>query len=255
MWPRHRRLTYSAFGARSGARAAQLVDAVERLDESARAVRRMLADGERTVVRLVLTPERVVLAETRRTLTSLALHGLRVDGVLANRVLPTPNDAGQAEEQGTGLAWEWLRIRGAEQAAVLDALRADLPEHAGVRTVPYQAREPVGLTELSAVAEALYGAADVLAPLGAPIAEQPEVRLESGTGLDSIYAWRLPLPLVQESTVQLGRIEDDLLVTVAGERRRMTLPPVLRRCDAVDAELLPDAMLVRFQPDPAVWMQ
>lgn len=255
MWPRHRRLTYSAFGARSGARAAQLVDAVERLDELARAVRRMLADGERTVVRLVLTPERVVLAETRRTLTSLALHGLRVDGVLANRVLPTPNDAGQAEEQGTGPAWDWLRIRGAEQAAVLDALRADLPEHAGVRTVPYQAREPVGLTELSAVAEALYGAADVLAPLGAPIAEQPEVRLESGTGLDSIYAWRLPLPLVQESTVQLGRIEDDLLVTVAGERRRMTLPPVLRRCDAVDAELLPGVMLVRFQPDPAVWMQ
>ena len=46
----------------------------------------MLADHTRTSIRLVLTPERVVAAETRRTLTALALHGLRVDGMVANRV-------------------------------------------------------------------------------------------------------------------------------------------------------------------------
>ena len=44
----------------------------------------------RTSIRLVLTPERVVAAETRRTLTALALHGLRVDGLVANRVVPGP---------------------------------------------------------------------------------------------------------------------------------------------------------------------
>jgi len=251
VWPRHRRLTYSAFGARAGGRASQLVDAVERLDESARAIRALLADGQMTAVRLVLTPERVVIAETHRTLTALALHGLRVDGVLANRVLPAVDDAGEP----LGVAGDWLRTRGAEQALVLAALHADLPDAGAVRTAPYQAREPVGISELSTLADELYGAADVLAAHGVPRTHEPEVRLESGTGLASVYLWRIPLPLVQESSVQLGRIEDDLLVTVAGERRRMTLPSVLRRCAAVDAELVADGLLVRFRPDPAVWMR
>jgi arsenite/tail-anchored protein-transporting ATPase len=255
MWPRHRRLTYSTLGIRSGSRAGQLVDAVERLDESARSIRALLQDGARTTVRLVLTPERVVLAETRRTLTSLALHGLRVDGVLANRVMPAP-DSGDGEQTGTaGPAWEWLRTRAAEQSAVLGALRADLPNESSTRMAPYQAHEPVGLAELAVLADALYGAADVLGSLHDQGTHAPEVRLESGAGLESVYVWRLPLPLVQESSVQLGRIDDDLLVTVAGERRRMALPPVLRRCDAVDAELAAGGLLVRFRPDPAVWMK
>lgn len=254
VWPRHRRLTYSAFGVRSGGRTAGFVDAVERLDEAARSVRALLADGDRTAVRLVLTPERVVLSETRRTLTALALHGLRVDGILANRVLPAPTGADGAVPGVDRAAWDWLRTRGAEQAAVLSALRADLPDEAAVRTAPYQAREPIGVAELSSLADELYGAADVLAPVGSRADHTPAVQLESGAGLESVYVWRLPLPLVQRSSVQLGRIDDDLLVTVAGERRRMALPPVLRRCDAVDAELAADGLLVRFQPDPAVWL-
>jgi len=256
VWPRHRRLTYSAFGGRAAGRGAQLVDAVERLDESARAVRALLADGQMTAVRLVLTPERVVVAETRRTLTALALHGLRVDGVLANRVLPTlaaPPVEGAG--QPLGAAGDWLRTRAAEQALVLAALQADLPDAGAVQTAPYQAREPVGISELSTLADELYGGSDVLAAHVVSRAHEPEVRLESGAGLASVYLWRIPLPLVQASSVQLGRIEDDLLVTVGGERRRMTLPAVLRRCAAVDAELVADGLLVRFRPDPAVWMR
>ena len=44
--------------------------------------------ADSTTVRLVLTPERVVLAEARRTLTSLGLHGFAVDQVVVNRVIP-----------------------------------------------------------------------------------------------------------------------------------------------------------------------
>ncbi|WP_127782470.1 ArsA family ATPase [Rhodococcus sp. X156] len=252
VWPRHRRLTYGAFGGRGGARVARLVDAVERLEESTRAVRALLADPERTTVRLVLTPERVVLAETRRTVTSLALHGLRVDRVLANQVLPAPTAAAGADVAADP-ALQWLRTRCAEQAAVLAALDAELPD-AGVQAVPCQAREPVGLPQLAELAAEVYRDTDVLASAGATVAA-PQVLRESGSGLDSVYRWELPLPLVQASSVQLGRIDDDLLVTVAGQRRRMPLPPVLRRCVAVAADLTPTGLLVRFRPDPETWMQ
>ena len=39
-------------------------------------------------MRIVLTPEEVVLAEARRAYTTLSLFGYRVDGVVANRVFP-----------------------------------------------------------------------------------------------------------------------------------------------------------------------
>ena len=45
-------------------------------------------------MRLVLTPESVVVAEARRALTQLALYGYRVDGVVANRVFEAGDDPG-----------------------------------------------------------------------------------------------------------------------------------------------------------------
>ncbi|MBC7373166.1 MAG: ArsA family ATPase, partial [Frankiales bacterium] len=107
----------------------QVFDAVERLHRELLAVRVVLTRPE-TSVRLVLTPEQVVVAEARRTLTSLALYGYRVDALLANRVFPASTEpfvAGWAAAQ-------------AEQLAVVRADAGDLP----VLVSPYLAGEPVG---------------------------------------------------------------------------------------------------------------
>src|SRR3954451_6551565 len=63
-------------------------DAVERLHRDLEEVRSLLTGADASV-RLVLTPETVVVAEARRSLTTLSLFGYRVDGVVANRVFPT----------------------------------------------------------------------------------------------------------------------------------------------------------------------
>ncbi len=62
-------------------------DAVERLHRELEHVHELLT-GKETSVRLVLTPESVVVAEARRSLTTLSLFGYQVDGVVANRVFP-----------------------------------------------------------------------------------------------------------------------------------------------------------------------
>ena len=51
-------------------------------------VREILIDPARSSVRLVVNPERMVIAEARRTYTYLSLFGYRVDAVIANRLLP-----------------------------------------------------------------------------------------------------------------------------------------------------------------------
>src|SRR6266403_1690171 len=49
----------------------------------------LLEDPKITSVRLVTNPERMVLRETQRACVYFSLHGLTVDGVIVNRVLPT----------------------------------------------------------------------------------------------------------------------------------------------------------------------
>src|SRR6202035_1213455 len=48
----------------------------------------LLSDPATTSVRLVTNPERMVLRETQRTFVYFSLHGLTVDAILVNRVLP-----------------------------------------------------------------------------------------------------------------------------------------------------------------------
>src|SRR3954467_11721597 len=51
-------------------------------------VREILTDPAVTSVRLVVNPERMVIAEARRTYTYLSLFGYRVDAVVVNRIIP-----------------------------------------------------------------------------------------------------------------------------------------------------------------------
>jgi len=92
LFPTHRRVVRGMLAGLAGVRPADhwdaAADALGRLAERLTALRAALADRSRTTVRLVTTPERVVTAETQRTLTALAVQGIRVDGLIANRLVP-----------------------------------------------------------------------------------------------------------------------------------------------------------------------
>ncbi|MCA1671844.1 MAG: ArsA family ATPase, partial [Actinobacteria bacterium] len=255
VFPTHRRMVRGmlpgfAGPSSSAQRWDATADALNRLAEYLESLRALVTDPATTSVRLVLTPERVVVAETRRSVTALALQGIRVDGLLANRLVPAP------VQRARGPAADWLRTRRREQDEVLAALRADLPGVA-VRAVEHRAAEPVGLEQLRELAADLRGTdpGDDLLAEGAAPAPMIAVSHVGGAGLDSEYQLRLALPLVQADNVQLARVGDELAVTAAGHRRLVALPSVLKRCTVTGAEVGQGAIVVRFRPDPAVWMR
>jgi arsenite-transporting ATPase len=210
----------------------RVFEAVERLHLELSEVRALLTDQERSTVRLVLTPEAVVVAEARRTLTSLSLYGYRVDGVVANRVFPAGGDAWRAG---------WV----AAQAIQLDEVRqsfAPLP----VWLSPYRAGEPVGLEELAAFGAEAYGPAD-------PLALPPARDLISVTRTEDGFDLGLDLPLADKRDLDLVRKGDELVITVGSRRRVLALPSALRRCDVSGATLLDGRLLVSFVPDPDQW--
>jgi arsenite-transporting ATPase len=206
-----------------------VLDAAQRLQNDLRDVQEVLTAPDSTV-RLVLTPESVVVAEARRTMTSLSLFGYRVDGVIANRVFPS----------GGQDAWRagWVAAQ-TEQLGEVETSFAPLPVH---RT-PYRAVEPVGLAELLAVAQETYGDAD---PLARPTdAELTRVDRDGDGWLLSI-----PLPLADRGDLDLLRSGDDLVLSVGGWRRVIALPAALRRCRVVSAAFDGGRLLIRFVPDP-----
>jgi arsenite/tail-anchored protein-transporting ATPase len=203
--------------------------AIGRLAAHLATLRRMLTDPETASVRMVLTPERVVVAETRRTLTALALRGIHVDAVVVNRVVPTAS-------RWRGPAARWLRTRRAEQDAVLAELRASTPLDIGV--VEHRAAEPVGVRAL------LELAGELPDPLVRSHNPAPLLQVRSaGDGYELLIA----LPLTDAADLDLARVGDDLAVTVDGVRRLIALPSLLRRHTVVDAEADANGLVLRFE--------
>jgi len=67
------------------------------------------------------------------------------------------------------------------------------------------------------------------------------------------FVLRMALPLASKSAVDVARAGDDLVLTVGGNRRVLTLPSVLRRCVVTGGDFDDGELRVRFAPDPARW--
>ncbi len=209
--------------------------AVERLHGDLSDVRRLLTAPETTSVRLVLTPESVVVAEARRTLTSLALHGYRVDGVVANRIFAADGDP-------------WRAGWAAAQAEQLDAIGTSFAGLPLWRSA-YCAAEPVGVEALGQLADDVYADSDPLA-----VVSTPDPLSVERVAADE-FVLSVALPLADRRDIDLARKGDELVLTVGSHRRVLALPSVLRRC-VVDGAALRDGRLrVRFRPDPDLWMR
>ena len=166
--------------------------------------------------------------------------------------------AGDPELAGCG--FRVLRERATEQQAVLGELGqlgADVP----VTAVRYTAAEPTGVGALRELGRSIYGESDPAgAPEDAPVRPLMEMRRTAGHGVspDTEFELDIALPGAQDAPLDLARIGDDMVVGIGFSRRVVSLPAVLRRCEATGARLEgtgADARLViSFVPDPGTWM-
>lgn len=189
-------------------------------------VRELLTDADRTSVRLVVNPERMVIAEARRTATYLALFGYSVDAVVANRLLP---------DEITDPWFKAWKETHAEHLVAIEEGFAPLP----VLKANLAADELVGIERLRSFGDALYGDAD---PAGR-LHDGPSLRI---TKRGAAHVLALPLPFVDRDDLEVGRRDDELLVRVGPHRRAIVLPDSLKRREVTGAKLEGDWLEVRF---------
>ena len=205
--------------------------AIDRLVSRIAGLRELLADGQRTAVRLVMLAERVVLAETRRAITYLNLFGLNTDAVVANRLLPPDVELGYLQ------GWWLIQERCMAQA------RQDF---AGLRllTLPWQAGEIVGVAALQGLSEALYSSRDpaLLYSTEPPLTFSAD---EDGVALS------ITLPHATGERLDLRRREQDLILTVGGWRRTIALPDSFDGRPVTGATFREGRLRVGFGPPSA----
>jgi len=195
-----------------------------------RGLRRLLA-GPGTSIRLVVTPERMVIDEARRAFTDLALFQLPVDAVVMNRLLP---DAATRE----AFFRDWGRLQ-EERRREVEALFAPLP----VLPAPLQEDEVTGLERLRAHGELLFEA------------HAPDAILCRMAGLRFARdgdAWRvdLPLPGAERSELDVAKRDDELLVRAGARRQAIRLPRRLAAAELGRARLADGVLAVWLHEAP-----
>ena len=200
---------------------------LQRLSSKLIAMNQFLRDHDRSTIRLVMNPDRMVIGEAMRTFTYLNLYGYLTDAVIVNRVLP-------AEVGDYFAAWREV------QEQQLDLARSAY-EPVPVLCAPYFEREVLGAEMLDRLASALFDQ-DGIDP-GAVLHRSVTQHFE----LDSEHArLRLALPLARKSEINVKKIGHELVVRVDGHKRTISLPGALASYRPCGARFSDGALEVTF---------
>ena len=200
--------------------------AVRRFYDRLDGVRKVLTDGDTTSVRLVVNPERMVIAEAKRTYTYLNLFGYRVDAIVANRLLP------DAVSDPYFDRWKELQ-RG--HLDTIESSFAPLP----ILTARLRDQELVGPELLAGLGAEIYGDADAS---GVLYGEDPMAITKQGTS----YVLTLRLPFTGKDALELSTKADELFVKVGPYRRTIMLPKMLGSRQITSAQLHDERLEVVF---------
>ena len=186
----------------------------------------LLADTEKSSVRLVLNPEKMVIKEAQRTYTYLNLYGYSTDLVVSNRIIP----ASVGDQYFD--AWKGSQAR---YSQLIEEAFAPLP----IFKVPLMDQEVVGVEMLRKMAQAIYGDQD---PTKVFYSEKPQVIEKSKEG----YALRLRLPFVSKESLNMTRSGDELAISIGNFRRNVILPRVLAVLEVKKAKFEGDHLVLTF---------
>jgi len=165
----------------------------------------IMEDPQTTSVRLVTNAEKMVLRETQRAFVYFSLHGLTVDAVVVNRLLP-------AEVRDT-----WFNEWHTSQDSVVHEIE-DYFAPVPVKKVPLFAHEVLGRQRLEELARVLYAESED--PAAVTRTEKPYTFGKR----DGQYEIRVLLPFATKGEVELFKKGDELIVQIGTFRRHIGLP-------------------------------
>jgi arsenite-transporting ATPase len=191
------------------------------------ALRELLTDPEVATVRIVLNADARALAATEEAVAALSLFSHSVDAIVLNRVLPPEVDAPFFAD-----------MRSEQEQALRDTAAAVSPMP--VLEAALVVRPPLGVEQLAALADGLYGEqnpADVL-----HILDGHSFVKENGR-----YVISLALPFAKREDVNLEQIDEGVEIHLNGRRCVLSLPEEVRHREAASWAFEPPMLKITFR--------
>ena len=187
----------------------------------------LLADAEKTSIRVVLTLESVVVKEAQRAFTYFHLYDYPTDLVIANRILPDAVGA-----LLPGLVRRPARERAHRGADVRTRSRSSPPRISSARS-------------WASIASASWRRRSITAT--DPTEHFYRGRPYSVFREDGAFVLSLELPFTTKEQISLSRHADELVVDVGTWRRNLVLPRALISAEALGAQFEDHVLKIRFK--------
>lgn len=181
-----------------------IFDDVEYIMNKMERLQKLMLDKEVVSLRLVATPEKIVIREAKRSFTCLYLFNYNVDAVIINRIYPK-----QAME---GYFGKWNSIQEESLREIRESF-SEVPKF----YLELQKEEVRTLPVLEAVGEMLFKDRDVSVVLF-----KDDIYSVERTGDE--LSLRILLPFAEKEELELSQNGNELVLAVKNEVRRFPLP-------------------------------
>lgn len=191
-------------------------------------VQKRLLDPQQSSIRVVMTPEKMVLKEALRSFTYFSLFGYNVDAIMLNRIVENVEDS------------EFLKGLQQLQQGYIEQTQTSFDPIPILRLPLMATGEIVGLDHLDAVGKLAFGDLD-------PTKVFFEGKIQEVIKEGDTYLLKRRFPAFEVSKFDLRKKGDELIVTIGNVRRSIVLPNTLALLEPVGADFKNGELLIRFK--------
>ncbi|MFP4082960.1 MAG: ArsA family ATPase [Candidatus Aminicenantes bacterium] len=205
----------------------KVFEAMKNLTTQLAEMKEILADTQKTSIRLVVNPEKMVIKEAQRAFTFFNLFGYAVDAVIVNRLFP--------EEVQDVYFKKWKKI----QASYLKTIKecfSPIP----IFSADLFSQEIIGQSLLNRLAKKVYKKED---PIQLFFAQKP-ITIEKTDGGFDLF---LNLPFVEKRDLDLTQKGEELFIKVGRYKRNILLPQSLLHQTIKGAKFEEDKLKICFR--------
>ncbi|SFR59381.1 ArsA family ATPase [Anaeromicropila populeti] len=204
----------------------QVFDDVEFLMNKMQSLQKLLLNKNIVSLRIVTTPEKIVIQEAKRNFTCLHLYNYNVDAVIVNRIYP------KTAMEGYFSKWISMQEEGLKE---IEESFFQVPkfylelQRSEIRTLPI----------LNGIGKKIFGAIDITEVLF-----QEEIYLIEKR--DGETYLKIRLPFADKGELELRQNKNELILSVKNETRRFVLPSELWEREISGAKFNDGYLQIRF---------
>ena len=189
----------------------------------------ILRNPEISSLRLVLNPDKIAIAESKRTYTYFSLFGFPVDAILVNKLLPAELEKGYFQK--------WCHL---QQDQMKHLQKSFLDTR--IISIKHYENEPIGIERLEQMGREIYGELD-------PADVLSNVNTVTFNKQNEKVVLTIILPNLQKSSLDIGRKANDLLINAGSYSRVFSLPDTLANNSIDAADYNDDQLTIYFSSE------